>query len=103
LAGGKDYDNATSGPCTAWAGGTAFAKAITNANVAETATATNEDVIKGLAMFKGETLGGITSPLTYSDGTKPNPQVTCTYLYKWENLKLISVKGADGNLWTCNP
>ncbi len=100
--GGKDYNLSTSGDCTSWAGGVAFAKAITNANVAASATATSEDVIKGLSMFNKETLGGISPPLTFSDGTKPNAQVTCTFLYKWSNLKLISVPGPDG-LWSCNP
>jgi hypothetical protein len=52
-------------------------------------------------MFKAETLGGIVPPLTFSDGTKPNPQVPCAFLYKWENQKVIAVKAPDGNLWTC--
>jgi branched-chain amino acid transport system substrate-binding protein len=102
LPGGKDADLATGG-CIAWGSGTEFAKAISNAAVAPTATVTSEDVIRGLSMFKGETLGGIAPPLTFSDGSKPNPQVTCTFLYKWEDLKLVSVKGPDGNLWSCNP
>jgi branched-chain amino acid transport system substrate-binding protein len=101
--GGANYDLFTSGICTAWAGGTAFAKAITNAAVAATATATNEDVIKGLAMFNKETLGDIAPPLTFSDGSKPNAQVTCTFLYKWDGLNFKSVPGADGKLWSCNP
>jgi branched-chain amino acid transport system substrate-binding protein len=101
LPGGKDHDLALGG-CTSWASGVEFAKAIENANVAPTATATNEDVIRGLSMFEGETLGGIAPPLTFSDGSKPNPQVPCSFLYKWEDLKLVSVKGPDGNLWTCN-
>ncbi|HEY2330931.1 MAG TPA: hypothetical protein VGH94_03365, partial [Acidimicrobiales bacterium] len=101
LAGGKDFDIA-SGGCIAWGGGKEFAKAIANINPAPTATITSDDVIRGLSMFNKETLGGISPPLTFSDGTKPNPQVTCTFLYKWENLKLISVPGPDG-LYTCNP
>ncbi|HEY2330361.1 MAG TPA: ABC transporter substrate-binding protein [Acidimicrobiales bacterium] len=101
LPGGKNADIATGG-CTAWAASLAFTKAIANVAPAPTATVTSDDVIRGLSMFKGETLGGIAPPLTYSDGTKPNPQVTCTFLYKWDNLKLISVPGPAG-LWTCNP
>jgi branched-chain amino acid transport system substrate-binding protein len=100
---GKNYDLSTSGDCTSWAGGVAFAKAIENANVDASATATSADVIRGLSMFKGETLGGLAPPLTYSDGTKPNPQVTCTFLYKWDNKVLKSVKDPSGNLWSCNP
>jgi branched-chain amino acid transport system substrate-binding protein len=101
--GGKNYDLSLSGDCTSWAGGMAFAKAMENAAVAADATATSDDVIRGLSMFKDETLDGIAPPLSYSDGSKPNPQVTCTFVYKWDDLKLISVKGDDGNLWTCNP
>jgi branched-chain amino acid transport system substrate-binding protein len=100
--GGKNYDLALSGSCTSWAGGQEFAKAITNANVGAGATATSDDVIKGLSMFNKETLGGIVPPLTFSDGSKPNPQVTCTFLYKWQNLKLVTVPGPDG-IWSCNP
>jgi branched-chain amino acid transport system substrate-binding protein len=99
---GANYDLFTSAICTTWAGGNAFAKAITNAAVAASATATNEDVIKGLAMFNKETLGGLAPPLTFSDGSKPNAQVTCTFLYKWDNQKLKTVPGPDG-IWTCNP
>jgi branched-chain amino acid transport system substrate-binding protein len=62
-----------------------FAKALQNANIAANATATRDDLIRGLSMFNNETLGGITPPLTYSDGTKPNPQVKCFYLYKTAN------------------
>ncbi|HEY2333190.1 MAG TPA: ABC transporter substrate-binding protein, partial [Acidimicrobiales bacterium] len=100
--GGKNRDLFASSVCTTWAGGMAFKKAIENAAVASTATATNEDVIKGLSMFKAETLGGIAPPLTFSDGSKPNPQVTCTFLYKWSGTTFKSVPGPDG-LWTCNP
>jgi branched-chain amino acid transport system substrate-binding protein len=100
--GGAKHDQFSDALCSGWVGGIGFAKAITNANVAASATATNEDVIKGLSMFNKETLGGIAPPLTFSDGSKPNAQVTCTFLYKWDNLKLISTPGPDG-LWTCNP
>ena len=51
-------------------------------------------------MFKDETLGGIAPPLTFSDGTKPNPQVTCTFLYKWKNSEFIYAR-PDGKLYTC--
>jgi branched-chain amino acid transport system substrate-binding protein len=54
LPGGKDVDLA-SGGCTSWVSGVEFAKAITNANVAPSATVTNEDVIRGLSVFNNET------------------------------------------------
>jgi branched-chain amino acid transport system substrate-binding protein len=102
LEGGKDHD-LSGGGCIAWSSYKAFAKALENAGVTATSTVTNEDVIKGLAAFKGETLGGIAPPLSYSDGTKPTPQVTCTTLYKWENLKVVTIKAPNGSYWTCNP
>jgi hypothetical protein len=64
-------------------GGEGFIKAIENANIAASATATNDDVIRGLSMFNKETLGGLTVPVTLSDGTKPNPQNECIFLYRW--------------------
>jgi branched-chain amino acid transport system substrate-binding protein len=79
------------GDCKAWAGGMAFKKAIENAAVAPTATATRDDVIKGLSMFNNETLGGYAPGLTYSDGTKANPQLQCVYLYKWSGTTFVRV------------
>jgi branched-chain amino acid transport system substrate-binding protein len=79
------------GDCKAWAAGMAFQKAIANANVAPTANATRDDVIRGLSMFSNETLGGFAPGLTFSDGTKPNPQIKCIYLYKWNNLDFVRV------------
>jgi branched-chain amino acid transport system substrate-binding protein len=104
-----EYDKGTAkynqngpGDCKAWAAGMVFAKAIENANVAPTATATRDDVIRGLSMFKDETLGGYVPKISYSDGTKANPQHLCIYIYKWKGLTLIPVpSGADP--YTCMP
>jgi branched-chain amino acid transport system substrate-binding protein len=87
--------------CKAWAAGEAFKKAIENAAVAPTATATRDDVIKGLSMFKDETLGGYAPNLTYSDGNSPNPQLNCTYLYKYTGTTFVRVP-KDGSP-TCKP
>ena len=87
--------------CVGWIGGLGFAKAIENAAVSATATVTNEDVIKGLAMFSGETLGGLAAPVTLSDGTKPNPQNKCVFLYKWTGQNFSSVPA--GGAPTCMP
>jgi branched-chain amino acid transport system substrate-binding protein len=89
------------GFCTGWAAGEAFKKAIENAAVAPTATATRDDVIKGLSMFKDETLGGYAPNLTFSDGNSPNPQLQCTYLYKRSGVKFVRVP-KDGSP-TCKP
>jgi branched-chain amino acid transport system substrate-binding protein len=100
--GGADYPNATATLCQGWSGGVAFAKAINNAGMTPTATVASADVIRGLSQFKGETLGGVAPPLTFSDGTKPNPQVLCTFLYKWNNQKVEAVKTTD-QIYTCKP
>jgi branched-chain amino acid transport system substrate-binding protein len=89
--GGSQYSTLSDFVCSAWVGGSGFAKAITNANVPATATATNQDVIKGLSMFHGETLGGLTVPVTLSNGTTPNPQNPCIFLYKWVGTTFSAV------------
>ena len=59
-------------------------------------------VIRGLSMFHDETLGGYLPKINFSDGTKPNPQDKCIYLYKWKGLVLTPVpKGV--NQFTCQP
>lgn len=99
--GGKQFDQAADAICGAWVGGKAFAKAIANAGVTANATVTSDDVIKGLSMFKEETLGGLAPKITLSDGTKPNPQQKCVFLYKWKGTKLSAVPKPDE--LTCQP
>ena len=101
VKGGAKYDQLNSATCTTWVGGEAFKKAIENADVAATATATSEDVIKGLSMFKDETLGGMAPKITLSDGTKPNPVQKCMWLYKWKGTQ-YSFLLKNGSL-TCEP
>jgi branched-chain amino acid transport system substrate-binding protein len=101
LEGGGDHDNFSSLICAAWAGGVAFSKAVANSGVAASAPVTSADLIKGLAMFKNEELGGLAPSVTYSDGTKPNAEVKCTYLYKWKDQKFEVTKAADGKLYSC--
>jgi branched-chain amino acid transport system substrate-binding protein len=99
--GGAKHGQFSDALCSGWVGGIGFAKAITNANVAATATATNTDVIKGLSMFQGETLGGLEPPITLSDGTKPNPQQKCIFLYQWKAGVFSSVPSPGA--YTCQP
>jgi branched-chain amino acid transport system substrate-binding protein len=102
MAGGKYHDFFAEVICGAWAGGLAFAKAIANSGVSANATVTSADVIKGLSMFKNEDLGGVAAGVTYSDGTKPNPEVKCTFLYTWKNATFSAIKAPTGKLYTCN-
>jgi branched-chain amino acid transport system substrate-binding protein len=86
LPGGSQYNSTVlQAAADAYVAAQVFAKAIQNANVAAASTVARTDLIRGLSMFNNETLGGLTPPLTYSDGTKPNPQVKCFYLYKTNN------------------
>jgi branched-chain amino acid transport system substrate-binding protein len=101
MKGGKKYDQQAVVLCSDWDAGMAFKKAIENANVAATATATSEDVIKGLAMFKDETLDGFAPALNFNDGTQPNPQQLCIYTYKWQGTTMVPIP-KDGS-FTCQP
>jgi branched-chain amino acid transport system substrate-binding protein len=103
LEGGKNHDLFAVDICQSWAGGLEFAKAVENAAVTPEATVTSEDLIRGLAMFKDEDLGGVAAGVTYSDGTKPNPEQKCTFLYTWKDGVFKSTPGPDGKLYTCRP
>jgi branched-chain amino acid transport system substrate-binding protein len=100
---GEDYADFANPICTSWAGGLAFAKAIENAAVPATQTATSADVIRGLSMFKNEELGGIAPAVTFSDGTTPNPLNDCAYLYTWKDGVFAAVPDAGGKPYTCKP
>lgn len=89
--GGSEYNQISDFVCSAWVGGEGFAKAVENANVPAATTVTNEDVIRGLSMFHNETLGGLTVPVTLSDGSKPNPVNNCIFLYRWVGQKFEAV------------
>jgi len=95
--GGKQYKSGATmlAVSDAWEAGLAFEKAVKNANILAGQQVTAADVIKGLAMFSGETLGGSNPPLTYSDGTKPNDQVRCFYLYTIKKHKYVDQLGSN--------
>lgn len=103
IPGGADYPYFAADICGAWAGGVAFAQAISNAAVPANATVTNQDVIRGLSMFKDEDLGGVAAGVTYSNGTVPNPEVKCTFLYTWKNGVFAATPAPTGKLYTCSP
>jgi len=61
----------------AWTGGEIFKKAAEAANVGPDSKST--DVLAGLYTFKGETLGGLTVPLTYVQTPSAAPAFTTAY------------------------
>jgi branched-chain amino acid transport system substrate-binding protein len=77
----------------AWTSGVAFAQAITNAKVAASAQVTSADVIRGLADFHNDTLGGIAPPLTFGNGTAPNPAGKCWFVMGISDGKYITPDG----------
>jgi branched-chain amino acid transport system substrate-binding protein len=87
--GGSKYGTITVGAPLVWTAGEAFKKAVENSGVSASDTVTRADVVKGLAQFQNETLGGITVPLTYNDGSKPNPQQKCFFLYKVQKSQYV--------------
>jgi branched-chain amino acid transport system substrate-binding protein len=66
------------------------------------ATPTAADVLRGLYSLKGETLGGLTPPLTYPEG-KPHAEVSlCWVQMKITNGKFVPVDG-DPDKFACAP
>jgi branched-chain amino acid transport system substrate-binding protein len=100
LPGGSKYIT-TGENCLEWDSAMGLRQAILNANVASSAAVTSEDVIRGLAMFKNQSVGAYSPPMTFSDGTKPNPIAKCIYLYKYKGTTLIPVPGTTK--YTCQP
>lgn len=101
VKGGDKYEQAGDPPCVAWLGGQGFKKALENAGLTADKTATSDDVIKGLSMFKDETLGGMAPKITLSDGTKGNPQQRCMWLYQYKGQELSLIP--KGGAITCQP
>jgi len=101
IAGGKKYASTAFTDCFVFAAAQAFALAVQKANVPGSATLTSADVIRGLSKFKNTKVGGYSPPMTYSDGTTPNPAANCIYLYKYKGTTLINVPGPDK--YTCQP
>jgi branched-chain amino acid transport system substrate-binding protein len=107
LPGGKAYnaDYSISASTDAYVAAEIFEKAIENAHIAAKATATRADLIKGLSEFHGTTLGGISPPLTYSDGKSANPQEPCFYFYKQLTSYPATYKPIPSNklTYSCEP
>jgi branched-chain amino acid transport system substrate-binding protein len=103
MPGGDKYGTTGQTKSYAWASGEVFKKAIENANIAADATATSADVVRGLSMFKGETLGGASMPLTYNDGSVPNPQIKCFFLYEVKDGEYVVTGSEDKLEFSCQP
>jgi branched-chain amino acid transport system substrate-binding protein len=96
-SGGKNYRTVPLlALSNAWEAALAFAKAVEDAAIPASQPVTAADVRAGLAKFDHETLGGSNPPLTYGDGSAPNPEVKCFYLYTVRNKKYVDQVGADG-------
>ncbi|WP_433602447.1 ABC transporter substrate-binding protein [Nocardia sp. CA-135953] len=92
------YNSPQFGPNTtpSWAAGKLFEAAAKAANLG--ANAKPEDVKRGLYALKDETLGGLTAPLTYTEG-KPSVN-NCYFPIEIHNSQFIAPNGATP---TCIP
>jgi len=95
LPGGKQYASYGIGAAIAWSAMDALELAIENSGVAPDADVTSADIIRGLAMFQGETLQGLAPPLTFGDGTTPNPENKCFWLVEIKNQKYTPTDGFE--------
>jgi branched-chain amino acid transport system substrate-binding protein len=80
------------GMSTAWAGAQ-LAQAALQRGIPSGATPTTAGLLKGLYALKGDTLGGLTVPLTYTPG-KPSPQGSCWFVASIANQKNSAPNGA---------
>jgi branched-chain amino acid transport system substrate-binding protein len=91
-------DGYNGGSFMLWASGKLLEKAVKASGVARSAAPTPASVIKGLESLKGETLDGLTGPLTFTPG-KPHPH-NCWFTVQITGGKPI-IK--NGNEATCRP
>jgi branched-chain amino acid transport system substrate-binding protein len=82
LPGGSQYGANPQGAVDAYVATQIVTQALTNAGVTASTPVTSATLVQGLSKFHNETLGGISPPLTYGNGTAPNPQIYCFYEYK---------------------
>jgi branched-chain amino acid transport system substrate-binding protein len=85
---GTSLDNAVN---TVWIGGELFEAAAKAANIGPNST--SADVKKGLYSLKGETLGGLTPPLTFSEGKAT--QLNCWYTIGIANGQFTAPNGSN--------
>jgi branched-chain amino acid transport system substrate-binding protein len=91
IQGGSKFDTAANSDCSTWDSAEGFKLAVQNANVPAKSPVTSADIIRGLSKFKNTSVGAYSPPMTFSDGTTPNPQPMCAYLYKYKGTKLVDV------------
>jgi len=101
IKGGAKFATTANSDCATWDSAEGFKLAVQKAAVPASSPVTSADVIRGLAKFKNTTVGPYSPPMTFSDGTTPNPQAVCTYLYKYKGTTLIDVPRP--NTPTCQP
>jgi branched-chain amino acid transport system substrate-binding protein len=67
-------------------------QAALQAGVPKGGTPSTADLLKGLYSFKGETVGGLTPPLTFTKG-KPAPQGSCWFEFTLDNQTFAAPNG----------
>jgi branched-chain amino acid transport system substrate-binding protein len=88
---GISQDQLSQGMSTSWAA-TQLAQAALEKGVPRRGKPTTAELLKGLYALKGDTLGGLTMPLTYTAG-KPSPEGSCWFVESIENQKNTAPNG----------
>jgi branched-chain amino acid transport system substrate-binding protein len=84
----------TAFPAQAWAAAQLFAQAVSKSGVAPGTALTSADVLAGLGKVKGETLGGLTAPITFTLG-RPAPTQLCSFI--------VQIKGESWSTSSARP
>jgi branched-chain amino acid transport system substrate-binding protein len=83
---------------SAWTSGQLFAAA---AQAAGMGNSPSPQALKnGLYALKGDTLGGLSGPITYTRGANPNQNLNCYFVIEVKNGKFVA---PYGDKYTCNP
>jgi branched-chain amino acid transport system substrate-binding protein len=78
---------------TGWTAGKALELALER-SLAQSTNPSSAGIFKGLWSFRGETLGGLTPPLTFSQG-QPSPEVLCAHLVKVSGGQWVAPQGVQ--------
>ena len=77
----------------AWVTMQEIAQAVKNSGVSNSSSVTSADILKGLYAMNGNTLGGLTVPLTYTGGANEISRMHCWFTIKISNEKFVTPDG----------
>jgi branched-chain amino acid transport system substrate-binding protein len=83
---------------SAWSMGKIFERAVTLA-LQRTSRLTSNDILEALWTFRGETLGGLNVPLTYTKN-RPASVARCWYTVRMKDGRWLTPDGVKPSCWT---